>query len=140
LSLYLDTSVIVPLHVEETRSEAVRAWIDQQSRPLIISDLAAAEFASALSRLVRTGHMTHNFALEALDDFEKWRAQVTLPAETIPHDIRLAAQLVREPNPPLLVPDAIHLATCQRLGSTLVTDDADLLKVADMLSIPCVSP
>ena len=52
MSVYLDASIILPTMVEEAISEAVDRFL-AASTDLVISDFAAAEVASAMSRLVR---------------------------------------------------------------------------------------
>lgn len=52
MSLYLDASVVVPLFVSEPHTARARAILSAGAN-LIVSDLTAAEFASAVSRLVR---------------------------------------------------------------------------------------
>ena len=55
MSAYLDASVILPTLIPETGSAAVDRFITESGEAMAISDFAAAEVASALSRLVRTG-------------------------------------------------------------------------------------
>lgn len=140
MSLYLDTSILLPLHVEEPTSASLHKWLEGASGALLVADLAVVEFGSAVSRLVRMGHMTPAVAAETIGDFEHWRRIGAVRVDTLPADIRFAAELVREPHPPLLAGDAIHLATCKRLGAILVTRDRDLLKIGESLGIACFSP
>jgi uncharacterized protein len=55
LSNYLDASVLLPTLIAEPTTEAVYDCLGADGRELLISDFAAAEVASALSRLVRRG-------------------------------------------------------------------------------------
>jgi predicted nucleic acid-binding protein len=139
LSLYLDASVVVPMHVHEQASDLIENWQSTVEDSLAISDLAAGEVASATSRLVRMGLLTSGQASLILARFDQWLQGF----ERIAHvgsDIRRAAQLVREPLPKLLMADAIHLATCARTGHTLVTLDGNLARIAGRLGIGCISP
>ena len=111
-----------------------------QSGPIIVSDLAAGEFNATLSRLVRMDILTEQAAHATIEQFEIWRDSFTDEACHEPGDIRKAAQFVRVPKPKLLMPDAIHLATCQRLGLTLVTFDRDLADIAHARGIGTVIP
>lgn len=140
MSLYLDNCVLVPLHVAEPASEMMRGWIAGQDQQLVTSDLAAGEFGSALSRLVRMGRLSLAAAQDIHGDFDQWREADTQPVEHQPIDIRVAARFVRQPEPKLLMPDAIHMATCQRLGLTLVTHDGDLAEMARARGIMVVVP
>ena len=140
MSFYLDASVLVPLHVEESKSAVLQRWVANADEPLAISDLAAAEFASAISRLVRMTEVTAETAMHVVDDFDRWRSETADMVENQPVDIRAAARLVRQPDPKLLAPDAIHLATCRRMGLTLVTYDGDMAAVAKRLGIAIAVP
>jgi hypothetical protein len=80
LSAYLDASVLLPTLVEEPGSAAVDAFLLAASQELFISDFAAAEVASALSRLVRMGLLDADDASARLADFDVWRAAASSPA------------------------------------------------------------
>ncbi len=79
-------------------------------------------------------------ALAIIEDFDRWCDTTVERVETEASDIRVAARLVRQPLPKLLIPDAIHLASCQRLGLALVTLDADLATIASRLGISSLVP
>lgn len=140
MSLYLDTSVIVPLHVEESASARLHEWLESVDEPIVVADLAVVEFSSAISRLIRMGQMTPAVAAETIGDFERWRRASAMRVENLPVDIRVAAEFVREPYPPLLSADAIHLATCQRLNATIVSHDSDILKIAGRMGVAFLAP
>ncbi len=57
LSVYLDASVLLPTLIAEPTTEAVYNCLGGDDRELLISDFAAAEVASALSRLVRMAQL-----------------------------------------------------------------------------------
>src|SRR6266446_5559455 len=112
MSIYLDTSVLIPTLVEEPVSGAVEAYL--KTRPeRLISDFAAAEVASGLSRLVRTSLLT-----------------AAAPAELNSADARLAYTYVRRFELMLRAPDALHLAIARRIDATLVTLDRRLARAA----------
>ena len=135
MSHYLDASAIVPLLVEEASSPAVGAYIAGAGGPIIISDFAAAEFASALSRLVRMSLIARDAADILLREFDVWRASVTIGVEIVSADIRLANLFVRRFDLGLRTPDALHTAICQRGSHTLVTLDTRLATAAEALGI-----
>ena len=139
MNLYLDASVLIPTLVEEQTSAAVRALF-RICRDLMVSDFAAAEVASALSRLVRMNRLTMTEAMERLADFDDWRAGATESAEVDPHDCRLANAYVRRFDLKLRAPDALHAAICRRLGLQLVTLDRRLAVAARELGIDVVVP
>lgn len=131
MSFYLDTSVLVPLIVEEPKSAPLEDWLRSIDAPVHVGDLAAAEFGAVISREVRTAALTDYEAAMVFARFDGWRAAFAEAVEIASADLRLAARLVREPYPKLLTADAIHIATCQRLGLTLVAHDEDMLTIAE---------
>jgi hypothetical protein len=62
---------------------------------LLISDFAAAEIASALSRLIRMAVLTDADASARLADFDAWRAAMSMPVDIAASDARLAYIYVR---------------------------------------------
>ena len=134
MSIYLDTSVLIPTLVEETASEAVKAYLVTRKERLI-SDFAAVEVASVLSRLARTGLLSADHAAARLADFDAWRAATSSPAEIHAADARLAYAYVRRFELMLRAPDALHLAIANRLEATLVTLDRRMERAAQELGI-----
>jgi len=135
VSVYLDASVILPTLVEEAASQAVDAFIGLAGEQLVISEFAAAEVASALSRLVRTGLLERDDAAARLADFDAWRAVATADLDTQASDIRLAHLFVRRFDLMLRVPDALHAAMCRRADHELVTMDRRLATAARDLGV-----
>jgi uncharacterized protein len=123
LSAYLDASVLLPTLIIESATEAVYGCLDANDQELLISDFAAAEVASALSRLVRMALLTDADASARLADFDAWRATMSLPVDIGASDARLAYIYVRRFDLRLRAPDALHLAIARRLDATLVTPD-----------------
>jgi uncharacterized protein len=140
LSAYLDASVLLPRLIEEPASAAVHEFLSADEQGLLISDFAAAEVASALSRLVRMKLLDTADAAERLSDFEIWRAATASPADMHSSDGRLAYVFVRRFDLMLRTPDAVHLAVARRLDATLVTLDRRLASAARELGIPVVIP
>ena len=58
MSAYLDTSVLIPTLIAEPSTTSVFDWLGATDIELLVSDFAAAEVASALSRLTRMGRLT----------------------------------------------------------------------------------
>ena len=107
---------------------------------LIVGDLAAAEVASAFSRLVRVGTVLAAEAAARLADFDAWRAAATDTVDLQASDARLANILVRRFDLMLRAPDALHAAICRRTGNVLVTLDRRLARAAAELGIGVVVP
>lgn len=76
----------------------------------------------------------------ALATFEDWVFESASTLDNVPEDFVTAAHLVRRPMPKLLVADAVHLATCLRIGLTLVTEDEALLDIARGYGLAAVRP
>ena len=140
MACYLDASVIVAILVPEAASETIRQFLYQVDEPLLVSEFAAAEVASSLSRLVWTAEMTAEVAHDALADFDAWRLAETLPIEIDDLDIADASRLVRRFELRLKAPDALHLAICLRAGAKLVTNDLVLNGAARACGATVVQP
>jgi len=140
LSLYLDASAMLPILVKEPTSAAVDAFMSTIQQELWVSDFAAAEVASALSRLVRSGRLQASDGAVCLSDFDVWRAAMTKPAEMHAVDVRVAGSYVRQFDLALRVPDALHLAITRRLDLVLVTLDRRLVAAAKELGIAVEEP
>jgi predicted nucleic acid-binding protein len=140
LSHYFDASVLVPMLIQEAASGAVDRFVDGLPARPVVSDLAAGEVASALSRLVRMAMLTAQDAQERLADFDAWRAGDAQPVEVINSDIEQAAIFVRSFDLGLRMPDALHLAISQRQGFSLVTLDARMVNAGQALSVNVLKP
>ena len=135
MSAYLDASVILPTLVKEAGSDQIDQFLRRNSETLIVSEFAAAEVASALSRLVRTGRLDAADAASRLTDFDVWRAAGTDDYEFRTADIRLANIFVRRFDLMLRAPDALHAAACQNTNLMLVTMDRRLASAAEALGV-----
>ena len=135
MSIYLDASFLIPTLVREEASGVVSAYLVASEQELLVSDFAAAEVASGLSRLVRTGLLTAAGGAARLADFDAWRAATSSPADVHAADLRLAYAYVRRFELMLRAPDALHLAIARRIDATLVTLDRRLVKAAEELGI-----
>src|SRR5690348_10087639 len=109
MSIYLDASFLFPTLVQEATSDAVKTYLLTR-QGLLISDFAAVEVASGLSRLVRMGLFVAAEATARLTDFAAWRAATSSPAEVHAADVRLAYAYVCRFDLMLRAPDAVHLA------------------------------
>lgn len=136
----MDASVLIPSLVEEPTSAAVNAYLAAETGELLVSDFAAAEVASGLSRLVRTGFLAAEAAVSRLTDFDAWRAETAIAVDVLPGDIRSAYAFVRRFDLMLQAPDALHLAIAQRLAASVVTLDRPLARAARALGIAVVEP
>jgi len=75
--VYLDASVLVALLTNDPLTPRADAFMRANTPTLIVSDFAAAEFASAMARRVRTGGITPDEARLAFSTFDAWAARAT---------------------------------------------------------------
>lgn len=140
MNWYLDTSVIVPLHISEPSSDKVAAVLNAAQPEFIVSTLAEGEFASSVSRRVRTKEATSEAAAAWLNVFDEWVNSATISLKIEDNDIARAAALVRRFELKLLMPDAIHLALCVRHQLVMVTLDKLLAEAAGVWGVEVVWP
>jgi uncharacterized protein len=138
VSLYLDASAAVATLVEEGASAAVARFVREARQPLVVSDLTAAEVASAVSRLVRMKHLSTEVATMRLGEFEAWRASTTITQDFLQANFRLAITFVCRFDLGLRAPDALHAALCRRGGHQLATLDRRLADAAEALGVDVV--
>ena len=137
---YLDASVMLPILIKEPASAVVDAFMSTVQQELWVSDFAAAEVASAVSRLVRTGRLQASDGAASLSDFDVWRAAMTRAAEIHAVDVRLAGAYVRRFDLALRAPDALHLAIARRLDVALITLDRRMAAAATELGVAVEVP
>lgn len=135
MSVYFDASVIVPLFIDDPLNDRANRLIEDHSPRPMVSDFAAAEVASALSRLVRIGRVEHTHARAALADFDVWRSRVAGSAQITPADVSVADAYLRRLDLNLRTPDGLHIAMAFRLGAPLATFDVAMAECARMLGV-----
>jgi uncharacterized protein len=136
LSVYLDTSVIVGLLIEtDALAGRARSIAFDDDDVLVVSDFAAAEFASVVARLLRTHQIAAAGAREVFGTFDTWRDQLTDRADVGPADIRAATAIIRRLDLNIRAPDAINLAVALRLGASIATFDRRMRENARALGI-----
>src|ERR1700757_501605 len=87
LTWCFDASVVIQILVKEPGSAAVDAFMSTHQQEVWISDFAAAEVASAVLRLVRTGRLQASEGIACLSDFDVWRTAMTREAEMHAADV-----------------------------------------------------
>jgi predicted nucleic acid-binding protein len=131
--LYVDTSALVKLLVEETETDAVRAEL-QRRDVVATSVITEIEPARAAARARERG-------ATALDDVAVWAiTAATLELELTPEIRRAAAAL--QPSTVRSL-DAIHLATAASLGDDLaglLTYDIRMQDAAAALGVTVIAP
>lgn len=140
MSLYLDASVIVPAFIREDKSDAVERLFQLASEPMTLSNFASGELASAIARRTRMRLISAESARSIFNDFDQWTEGVMQRIEVDSIDIAEATALVRRLELKLRLPDAIHLAACQRRGLMLATLDDGLADAARALGVAHICP
>ncbi|HYS89021.1 MAG: type II toxin-antitoxin system VapC family toxin [Alphaproteobacteria bacterium] len=136
MSLYLDASVLVALFTDDPFTRRADSFLRENASVLMVSDFAAAEFASALGRQVRTKEIAQRQARIALATFDSWTARIARRVEIGPADVKAAEAFLRRLDLKLRTPDAINIAIAQRIGAALFTFDAAMIKSARALATP----
>jgi predicted nucleic acid-binding protein len=139
LSHYCDASVIGTLVFRDTDWIAMHQWLASMAPSLTYSDFGLGELASAVGRRVRMGQLKANDAQALLLDFPKrlpdW-SRITIDSS----DIGVATDYMVRFDLGLRFPDAIHIATANRLGFTLVSTDIRQVRAAAELGIAAINP
>jgi len=126
LIIYLDTSVLVPLLIDDAFTQRARQFLITQRRILVISDIAAAEFVAVITRRLRTGLLTEADARAALFTLDAWSSDAAQRIECRPADIAMAIAFMRRLDLPLRTMDAIHIAVARRVDAELATFDVQM--------------
>jgi uncharacterized protein len=140
LRLYLDASVLVSLLVQDALTARAYALL-RSGTPwvLVVSDFAAAEFASALGRRARMTYLGAEEARAALTDFDAWTAREAQRVETTTADVRAAEAFLRRLDLTLRTPDALNIALAQRAAAALATLDQKMAVSARALGTEVVT-
>lgn len=138
LSIYLDASVLVALFTTDALSARADAMLLATSAPIIVSDFAAAEFASAVGRKYRSRELLESEARRAFSNFDEWMAVRPQIVDLRPGDLQAAAAFMRRLDLSLRTPDAIHVAMAQRVNAALATLDRRMATDAASIGIPIV--
>ena len=107
--LYLDTSSLVKLYVEESHSETVRKWVED-AEILATCRIAYAEMLSALSKRFKRGDISSREFKILVEIFSKEWDDFAI----IDFDEDEAVELARKYR--LVELDAIHLSSLKLLG------------------------
>jgi predicted nucleic acid-binding protein len=138
LSVYLDASVLVALFTDDPHTARADAAIRAQTPVLVVSDFAAAEFASAIARRVRMGRIEADAARLAFSTFDGWAARIAERVEMKPEDVVAAEAYLRRLDLTLRAPDALNIAVAERVGAALMTFDVKMVASAQALGVALV--
>ena len=102
---------------------------------MIVSDFAAAEFASAVARRVRIGDITPDEARKGCSAFDMV-VRAMVQKETVAADIKAVGAFLWRVDLTLRTGDAINIAIAQRMRALLVTFDQRMAATARILGVP----
>lgn len=127
MTVYLDTSVVVPLFVDDDHSPRARDWA-RLGRTVALSAWTLAEFSSALSMQVRMNRLAPDERRDLEAAFDAWAGQgrlVDFDSEQFTQARRMLMNHDR-----LRAPDALHLAIAKANGLEMASLDAVLIDAA----------
>jgi len=133
--VYLDTSVLVALFTNDPLNARAETVLRAVSPEIVVSDFAAAEFASAIARRVRVKELTSAEAKAVFGSFDAWMAAETTRVRIMSGDIESATLLMRRLDLPLRTGDAVNIAIAQRVQADLMTFDHQMLSSARILGM-----
>jgi uncharacterized protein len=139
VSVYLDASILVSLFTSDALTGRADRLLRNALPRLIVSDFAAAEFASAIARRVRVGDLMERDARTAFAAFDEWTTKMTRRSETTTADIASATRFLRRLDLNLSTPDALNIAIAQRFGADLLPFDEKMAMCASTLGLTVVS-
>ena len=124
--VYVDTSVLVPLFLNEPHSVVAAEWYAREKNKLVAAAWCVPEFASALGIKQRTGQITE--AQGAWTRFERMVAADLRLLPVAPVDFHRAAELVLDAASALRAGDALHLACAAAAGAKHMATLDDVLR------------
>jgi uncharacterized protein len=134
--IYVDTSVLVALHLNEPNSQQAERWFASCKQPMVSALWCVTEFASALGIKVRTGQISLEQSAAAWSMFER---QCTNELQLVPvesHLFHKAALLTLDSESKLRAGDSLHLACAVELKvNALATFDAILALNCERLKL-----
>ena len=135
MSVYLDPSVLICLIVPDVGTPASRSLVETCGQPIVASDFAVLEVASALGRKVRMNEISAAAARTGLADFRIWLLRNAEEATLRSEDLVYSEAALARFDLTLKAPDALHIAVACRLGATLATFDARKAESAISLGV-----
>jgi predicted nucleic acid-binding protein len=128
------------MFTDDPFADRADTFLRSHSPALVVSDFAAAEFASAMARHVRMRGVTPQAARRAFAVFDAWTARAAGRALTTSADVTAAAAFLRRLDLSLRTPDALNIAIAQRVGAELLTFDKNMAAAARALGTNVLMP
>jgi len=137
LNLYLDASALLPLFIDEPKTQRAQELL--RGSILVISDFAVAEFSSGVARRARLGEITDSGASAAFAALDAWTLSAAKRESLTTGDVGLAISLVRRLDLGLRAPDAMNIAIARRCEAQLLTFDEKMARCARSLGLAVIN-
>jgi predicted nucleic acid-binding protein len=126
-TIYFDTSALAKWYLNETRSEDVEKYIQEQG-PVAISDLTVVEMRCLLARRRREGNINSKMEIQVFATFQEDIRQNVLLCRPLPKDLAGGAVNLLSvlSDMPLRTLDTLHLVIAKEI-------QADILATADKI-------
>ena len=144
VNLYLDTSALVKLYIEETGTARVLATVEAAEGAQIITDISRVESRSAVRRRERASDISGTEANQILKQIERDVSSFFLVQPTSSAVLEEALRLIDRY--PLRAYDALQLAGCLVVRDnlpgpvTFVCADAQLCQAAEQEGLTTLNP
>lgn len=138
MTLYLDTSVVLSLHLNDFKSAAVGKRIRASREEIAVSAWTATEAFSAVGILVRRRIIGDDFGREVLSSLEAFFESAQLLSINGPA-FDLAKRWLGDFSLGLRAGDALHAAIASVNGAELVTTDKMLSRAARTIRLRCIT-
>ena len=125
--VYVDTSALVSLFLNEPHSLAAADWYARESSELVAAAWCVPEFASALGIKQRIGAIDAQQAQGAWARFERMVTVDLRLLPVTPANFYRAAELVLDAASALRAGDALHLACAEAAGAKRIATLDDVL-------------
>jgi uncharacterized protein len=136
---YLDTCIVLSLHVADVHTEAVTQSVKRMRGPIAMSLWAQVEIASALGAAVRRRDISAKLASVAFEEMQAFCAAAkALPVS--PAALELATRSMLDFQLGLRAGDALHLALCKLNKASLMSTDTVLCVAARKLGVKVLNP
>jgi uncharacterized protein len=136
--LYLDTAVLLSLHLYDSKTETVTKALSNDKYSFAVSGWCAAEAASALGILVRRKELEPKLATEVLDGIELFVAESQI-LNIEYAALQMSTQWLKNFSLGLRAGDAVHVALCKINDITLATTDRQLIRSVKKLQVQCLA-
>ncbi|WP_375452104.1 type II toxin-antitoxin system VapC family toxin [uncultured Devosia sp.] len=134
--IYVDTSLLVALHVTERDSEVALSWFKRRATEIFLySDWTELEVSSALSRKLRSGTMTFAQRRGAEQALQRTKLDSFRQVAVATEHFRSAESMVRHYETGLRSGDALHLAIAKANGAAIATLDQTFASAATRLGV-----